>query len=142
MGGAGIEGRCLCGAVRLTAWPRKAEMDACHCAMCRRWSGGVFLAVPCERIDVRDTASLAVHASSEWAERGFCRDCGSSLFWRMQDGSGDTAVSTQIFETPDQFLFAEEIFIDHKPSNYDFAGERKRLTADETIAQFNGTQEG
>ncbi|WP_152047921.1 GFA family protein [Aureimonas psammosilenae] len=137
-----INGQCLCGGVRLTAWPRKVEMDACHCGTCRRWSGGVFLAVPCERIEIADESTLGLYASSEWGERGFCFTCGSSLFWRMQDGSGDIAVSTQLFESPDRFLFAEEIFIDHKPSNYEFAGERKRLTADETIAQFNGMQEG
>jgi len=142
MGEGAIEGHCLCASVRLTAWPRRMEMDACQCAMCRRWAGGVFLAVPCERIEIADETTVTVYPSSEWGERGFCRTCGSNLFWRMQDGSGDIAVSTQLFEQPERFLFAEDIFIDHKPSNYDFAGARRRLTGAETIAQFNGTQEG
>ncbi len=31
--------------------------------------------------------SLTWFASSEYASRGFCRVCGSSLFWRLDDGS-------------------------------------------------------
>ncbi|WAJ31090.1 GFA family protein [Antarcticirhabdus aurantiaca] len=139
--GEPLSGQCLCGAVAFTARPLKPEMDVCHCGMCRRWSGGVFMAVPCTDVSVADDAALGVYASSEWGERVFCRTCGASLFWRMRDGSGHVAVSMPAFENSELFVFAEEIFIDDKPSTYEFAGERRRLTGAETQDQFVGSQE-
>ncbi|RZJ28145.1 MAG: GFA family protein [Brevundimonas sp.] len=110
-------------------------MHACHCESCRRWSGGVYLSVECEDVVVEDAAALATFASSDWAERQFCRACGSSLFWRTRDGAL-TAVSIQAFDDPSAFSFVDEIFIDSKPSSYDFAGDRPRRTGEEVMAQF------
>lgn len=85
--GGARSGGCLCGAVRLQATLRSEEVGACHCRMCRKWSGGVFLAVECESVILGDSASVGVYRSSDYGERVFCRNCGSSLLWRMQDGS-------------------------------------------------------
>ncbi len=136
-------GGCLCGAVRYTAVPEKPEMDVCHCQMCRRWSGGVFMSVPCSDLAVADERALGRYASSEWAERLFCKECGTSLFWRFQDdGGGHVAVAYQSFDDLPPVSFAEEIFIDSKPALYDFAGERRRRTGAEVIAAFEAQQEG
>jgi len=131
---ARLSGRCLCGAVTFTAIP-KPDMHACHCEYCRRWSGGVFLSIECSDIEVASPEAVGVFDSSEWAERRFCKTCGSSLFWALKDGSG-TAVSVQAFDDPSTFVFADEIFIESKPSNYAFAGDRPRRTGEEVMAQF------
>lgn len=139
---ARASGGCLCGAVRYTAVPEKLEMDVCHCGMCRRWSGGVNMSVPCKDLVIEDERALGRYASSEWAERLFCKECGSSLFWRMQsDASGHVAVSFQSFDDLAPFTFAEEIFIDEKPALYAFAGDRPRKTGAEVIAAFEAQQE-
>lgn len=127
-----VEGRCLCGAVTFSATP-KGGMGACHCEMCRRMSGGVFLAVECED-DLTVEGPLKTFDSSEWAQRQFCSECGSTLFWRPKAG-GSTAVSVQAFADPGAFAFESEIFIDAKPISYDFAGDRPRLTEAEVVAQ-------
>lgn len=126
-------GRCLCGAVTYTATLAKAEMDACHCSMCRRWSGGVFMAVPCSDVRLDGGDNVGVYASSDWAERVFCKACGSSLVWRMR-GGGFTAVSYQSLDDKSGLSFAEEIFIDEKPDLYSFAGHRRLKTGAEVIA--------
>jgi hypothetical protein len=36
-------GRCLCGAVSFSAEEVKSEISACHCRMCQRISGGIFI---------------------------------------------------------------------------------------------------
>lgn len=131
-----LSGRCLCGAVTFTGKP-KGGMHACHCDFCRRWSGGVYLSVECVDLEVADPSALGVYESSEWADRRFCRTCGSSLFWVMKD-SGLTAVSVQAFDDPSAFAFKDEIFIDSKPCNYAFAGERPRKTGAEVMAEFGG----
>jgi hypothetical protein len=131
-----LSGRCLCGAVTFTATPAHG-MHACHCESCRRWSGGVYLAVDCgDSVEVADTAALGTYGSSDWAERQFCRTCGSTLFWRLKAG-GMTAVSVQAFDAPSAFAFETEIFVDSKPANYAFAGDRPRLTGQEVMAQFS-----
>ena len=128
-------GRCLCGAVRFTAVTADT-MHACHCEICRRQSGGVFLSVDCgDSVVVEDEAALTTFESSDWAERQFCARCGSNLFWRGKDGATVMA-SIQAFDDPSVFVFADEFCIDAKPSTYAFAGDRPRLTTDELMAMF------
>lgn len=130
-------GQCLCGTVKFTATPTKNEMGVCHCGMCRRWSGGVFTAVSCgASVEVEDDSQLGVYVSSDWGERCFCRKCGSTLFWRMRDGS-NVAVSAQAFDDPEAFNFTSEIFIDEKPSNFEFANETKKQTSAELFAELD-----
>lgn len=132
-----LAGRCLCGAVTFTAIP-KHGMHACHCESCRRWTGGVYLGVDCgDSVGVDNPEAVAVYDSSDWATRSFCRTCGSTLFWTLK-GGGLTAVSVQAFDDPSIFAFESEIFIESKPGNYDFAGDRVRMTGEEVMAQFAG----
>ena len=130
-------GRCLCGAVTFTATPVHG-MHACHCESCRRWSGGVYLGVDCgDSVEVANADSVTTFESSAWADRSFCSACGSTLFWTLKAG-GMTAVSVQAFDDPSAFAFENEIFIDAKPANYAFAGDRPRLTGAEVFARFSG----
>jgi hypothetical protein len=137
-----LSGGCLCGAVRFTATPKSREMDVCHCGMCRKWSGGVFMSVSCSDVRVKDDGRLASYAASDWAIRQFCRDCGSSLFWRLREDEGHVAVALGSLDETADFTFLEEIFIEEKPSLYAFAGERPRLTGAEVWARFEAQQEG
>lgn len=134
-----MSGGCLCGAVRFSAIPQHAEMDVCHCSMCRRWSGGVFMGVMCVAgsLSLENESALGIYTSSEWGERCFCKQCGSNLFWRMQDGSA-CAVSAQAFDDPQAFAFTMQIYVEEQPANYTFANETKRLTGAEVTAMFAG----
>lgn len=139
---ARLEGRCLCGSVRFLAKPVSDEMGACHCSMCRQWSGGVFLSVDCgNSLEIIKGDDLGFYGSSAWGERGFCKACGSTLMWRMRDGSHNV-VSIQAFENPSQFKFGSEIFIDSKPENYAFANDTRKMTEAEVLAAYAPTQEG
>ncbi|MDQ1153851.1 GFA family protein [Brevundimonas sp. SORGH_AS_0993] len=126
-------GRCLCGGVTFTAAP-KGGMHACHCATCRRLSGGVLFSVDCGD-SVRVTGEVATFASSEWAVRQFCPACGTGLFWRSNDGAV-TMVSAQAFDDPTAFALEDEFCIESKPATYALAGDRPRLTTDELYARF------
>ena len=135
-----LSGRCLCGAVRFTAVPKKMHMDACHCGMCRRWSAGPFMGVSCcDTVKVENEDSLRAYISSDWGERVFCAECGTSLFWRMRDGS-ETSVSMNAFDDVSGFVFTDEIFVDEKPANYDFANATHKMTGAEVIAAFSAQQ--
>lgn len=137
MSGVSLKGQCLCGGVKFEATLEKRQMGACHCSMCRRWSGGVFLVAEfgAGALKVADESQLGVYKSSEWGERCFCKTCGSTLFWRMQDGSAG-AISIQAFDDPGQFEFVQEIFVDEQPRNYAFSNATQRLTGQQFLDAF------
>lgn len=131
-----VEGECLCGSVRVTAKPKTNQFGACHCGICSQWGGGPLLAVECEdRVSFEGDSHIGVYASSEWAERGFCKQCGTHLFYRLKD-QPFYAVPIGLFGEGQSWEFASQIFIDHKPSYYSFANPTKNLTGAEVFAQF------
>ncbi len=140
--GERISGKCLCEAVTFEATLTDGAMHVCHCSMCRRWTGGMltYLTVEAGSLDLRSDA-LSVYRSSEWGERGFCARCGSSLFWRTQDGLV-ADVSAQAVDDSGRFPFASEIFIDEKPGNYAFANATRKVTGEEFMAKAQESHAG
>ncbi len=78
-------GSCLCGAVRYTVWcPLDEEIRPCHCSQCRKQSGHYASYVQVETwdaVEIEGADSVTWYAASEDARRGFCKTCGSQLFW-------------------------------------------------------------
>ncbi len=137
--GERITGRCICGAATFAATLKDGAMHACHCDMCRRWTGGVLLYLPVETEDfeLSGGGAIGIYQSSEWAERGFCKLCGTSLFWRMRDGGG-ADVSAQAVDDSGRFPFESEMFIEEKPANYAFANDTLKRTGAEVMAEHHG----
>ena len=133
-----LTGGCLCGAVRFTAAPREREYGACHCDSCRRWAGGPFMAIPCGRtLKIEGDAQLGVYRSSKWAERMFCKKCGTSLFLKLT-GNGHCNVSIEAFDDNADFEQVVQYFIDEKPAHYAFVNDTKKMTGAELYALFAG----
>ena len=137
---AALNGQCLCGAVAFTAVPENDEAGACHCGMCQRWAGGVSIMCSCESLTITKADGLGIYNSSEWGERGFCRECGSSLFWRAKEG-WHSSVSAAAFDNYDNLRMTLEIFYDRKPGFYALANDTKKMTEAETIAFFTGGED-
>lgn len=77
-----ITGGCQCGAVRYAMHVECVEKPhVCHCRMCQKATGGVFAALAgCAKDRLEWTRGApAFFASSNLAQRGFCRDCGTPL---------------------------------------------------------------
>lgn len=128
-------GTCLCGAVKITASEINPNLGVCHCNMCRKWSAGPYLSVDCgQKVTIEGKDSLAQYDSSEWASRGFCNKCGTSLFYYLKPKS-QYIVSSEIFRDQ-KFNFDHEIFIDEKPAYYDFANDTKKMTGEEVFKAF------
>lgn len=130
-----LNGHCLCGAVRFTADEVETHFHACHCGMCRRWAGGPLFAAMAGKVRFDGGDDVARYASSDWAERGFCRRCGSHLFYYLKSAD-QYALAVGAFDDPTPFRLAGEIFIDDQPPGYAFAGDLERLTGAETLARF------
>jgi len=141
---AGRTGRCLCGAITYELAETPTAYGACHCAMCRRWTGGIELGLQVPPGGIAfDGEAPATYASSDWAERGFCTTCGSSLFWRLTaDGpmKGLLSVSMGSLDDAEGMVFDTEVYVDHAPASHGFAdpGTRRRLTGAELQELMNG----
>jgi hypothetical protein len=131
-----ISGRCLCGAVSFTAEIAGRGIDACHCAMCRRWTCGPFLGLAHRgAVNFKGAEHIGVYASSDWAERAFCRVCGSSLYWRLR-GTDEYSFCAGTLDDQSALALSTEIFIDEKPGYYAFANETRKLTGEEAMASL------
>lgn len=140
---ASKSGSCLCGEVEYELAEEPTSYGACHCGMCRKFSGGIELGIQVPPGGVRfvPTDKLAIYESSEWAERGFCMLCGSSIFWRLTaEGpmQGMFSIAAGTLEDMSGMTFDAEVYIDCKPASHEFAGERTRLTQAEVEAMAAG----
>jgi len=140
-------GGCLCGAVRYTLKSPPKSLGACHCSMCRKFSGGIELGldVPADAITFQSEETLRVYVSSEWAERGFCTKCGSSLFWRLTAPGpmqGLFSLSAGSLDDLGDLELDQEVYIDMKPAGYALTGDHKRLTEADVMAMVAAAQEG
>ena len=137
-----LSGGCLCGGVRFTAAPANRDVAACHCGMCRKWSGGPFLVLDCaDTLKIDDDANLGVYRSSEWAERCFCKQCGTPLFYRLISQNLHF-VSAEAFDDREGYAFTAQIFVDDKPSYYEFANHTHNMTGAEVLAAFEPPDAG
>lgn len=137
MTGDTLTGSCLCGAITFEVHQDRTGVDACHCRMCRTWSGGPLItvrAVKPDMIALEGAEHLSTYRSSEWAERTFCSRCGSNLWFAFLP---DNHVSflAGLFDLPDGYEMREQIFIDEKPDYYDFAQDTPRKTGAEVVAE-------
>ncbi len=128
-------GKCLCGSVAFSLEKPPLQVNLCHCGMCRRWGGGLPLAAIHARVTLHADNSLRWWKSSEWAERGFCAECGSSLFWRAP-GMEEWGVSAGALDDIADLTIGGHIYIDDKPVFYEFADDTPRQSGAEFTAQF------
>ncbi len=104
-------GSCLCGDVAFDIAVALPAPDICHCRSCRKQSGHCFAStdIPKTALTITSSDTLAWFQSSEKIRRGFCKRCGSSLFWGplhrdwiavamgSLDGPTETCVKMHIF---------------------------------------------
>jgi hypothetical protein len=136
------EGGCLCGAVRFKAVLTGTHFGACHCPMCRKWTGSALLGitVPEGNVTWVGAEHIALRQSSAWGERAWCRDCGSNIWFRVTVAgpySGNVELPLGLFDDANGLTMTNEIYIDMKPDSYAFAGSgRQVLTRAECVEKF------
>ena len=84
-------GGCLCGAVKYRIRGDLRGVVNCHCAKCRHFHGnfGAYTRVAFDDIEILEDGDLkwfrSVTDETPNVYRGFCAECGSSLFWHPRD---------------------------------------------------------
>lgn len=105
-------GQCLCGSVSFRLHGPLRDVVNCHCSQCRRTHGhfAAYTSLPTAAIELTRAAGLKWYVASERARRGFCGECGASLFW-VRTGSSDTAVAAGALDPPTGLRTVRHIFV-------------------------------
>lgn len=128
-----VAGACLCGAIAFRAILDKAEATACHCSQCRRWSGHHWASinVPAGSLAFdKGEDRVGWYRASDYARRGFCRDCGSALFWhadRLDEHKDRIAIGAGSLAAPTGVELTTHIFVADKGDYYDIADGARQL---------------
>jgi len=131
-----VKGNCLCNSVQIEAQSVSHNVGVCHCRMCRKWTGGPLLAVEASgAVNFNGEGNIGRYQSSEWAERGFCKKCGTHLFYHLFEND-QYIVPAGLFDSDDGFVLQHQIFIEEKPTYYHFVEKTKNMTGAEVFAEF------
>lgn len=139
-----IDGHCLCGAVTVRAARIADVMSACHCEMCRRWSGSIQMGIDAPEAAVTVSGPVKTYASSEFSERAWCDRCGSAL-WLRNTAGPDTGLYEFVpglFENAAGARLIREVYADRCPDGYALAGEIERVSKADYEARHMHVPEG
>ncbi|MEM7322984.1 MAG: GFA family protein [Actinomycetota bacterium] len=93
-------GRCGCGEVTLQVDRLQRHVMQCHCENCRRLTGNFVSAVRVREVDLRwsDPNGHMAEQDYGYAQYGFCRNCGSTLFFRAVERPEEPSVMVGLFD--------------------------------------------
>jgi hypothetical protein len=119
---SGLQGSCLCGAVRFRLAQAPTEPTACHCTQCRKQSGHFFASanLPKQALHLEGAEHLSWYQASAKVRRGFCARCGAWLFWEPL-GRDWTSVALGAIDGPTGLRLQRHIFVADKGDYYDIA---------------------
>lgn len=125
-----LTGHCLCGAVTITVdGAHDPRPGACHCRMCQRWSGGLFLCFEAGASAVTVAGPVARHRSSPFAERAFCTTCGSHLWMRDLDAAdAPYELMPGLFDAARDWPLHSEIYTDRAMASVHLHGAHRCAT--------------
>ena len=112
-------GSCLCGAVRYEVTGPLRDVIECHCAMCRKTHGhvGAYTAAPKNALTILESRGLRWYASSEKARRGFCSECGGTLFYDPLQ-KDYTSIAAGTLDPPTGLRTSLQIFVASRGDYY------------------------
>ena len=119
---------CLCGGVSFELHGPLDSVVACHCSQCRKQTGNYWASTHTADADLKmlKSQTLAWYRASENAQRGFCKACGSTLFWK-KDGSDVTSVCAGAIDGESGLKLAGHIYVADAGDYYEIAGGGYRL---------------
>ena len=128
------EGGCLCGAVRYEVKGRLRDVVNCHCSMCQRLHGNFGPHSKARKVNIAMTRSdgLAWYKTSDKARRGFCRECGSGMFWEPFDLDATGIIAGTLDNSTDLKTIGH-IFVGEKLDFYEI---------NDDLPQFDGSSRG
>ncbi len=127
-------GGCHCGAVRYEVIGPLRDVINCHCSMCQKSHGNFGPHSKARKVNITITKNtgLAWYKTSDIARRGFCRECGSGLFWEPFDLEA-TGIIAGTIDSPTGLKTIGHIFVGEKADYYEITDDHP---------QFEGSSDG
>ena len=123
-----MQGSCLCGSVTISvAAGHDTRASACHCDLCRRWTGSAFWGFSAQDDQVAVTGQVTRYRATSFSERGFCAICGTHLW--IHDDAGGYDLMPGLFPDAAAMPLDHEVYIDRALASVRLAGDHPRQTA-------------
>ena len=115
-----VNGACLCGALRFEADLPTLWVAHCHCTLCQRNAGAALVTwagFDENNVRIKDSKGLLKwFSATENAFRGFCSQCGSTLFFKSARWPGELHITVvNIEQTLDRAPQAHVFWDTHQP---------------------------
>ena len=112
-------GECLCGSVKFKLNGKLRDIINCHCSQCMRTHGnyGAYTAVNKKDLVFLNDEGLKWYYSSINARRGFCQNCGASIFFERFGGK-TISIAAGMLVYYEILKTSAHIFFDEKPDYY------------------------
>ena len=123
-------GGCYCGAVRYEVKETLRGVVNCHCSQCRRLNGNYGSHSKAAKINITviKDEGLSWHKISDSVRRGFCRECGSGLFWEPYHQDA-TAIVAGSLDSPTGLKTIGHIFVGDKSDFYEITDDLQQFQA-------------
>lgn len=116
-------GGCLCGGVRFEVRGPLLDVIDCHCSKCRRFHGHVAAYTATNRENLvfvqSDTLQWFRSTTDETphVHRGFCNNCGSSLFWDPR-GKPRISIAAGALDAPTGLTTTGHVWVSQRGDYY------------------------
>ncbi len=132
-------GGCLCQAVRYEVHGPLRGVIACHCMQCRRTSGHYVAATATrpENLIITEGRGLRWYQPPGLYKRGFCKHCGSSLFFEPESG-GRISIAAGTFDNSLGIKLAAHIFVEEAGDYYDISDDAVQVIGGQHDVQMPG----
>jgi len=117
-------GGCQCGAVRYRFTRPLNGIVNCHCSQCRRTHGhfGAYTNADLDQFQLLEERGLKWFRASDIARRGFCKECGATLFW-SGDSDDQIGISAGTLDEPTGLETIGHIFVADKGDYYEITDD-------------------
>ena len=114
-----LSASCLCKGVNISIRGEFRPVINCHCIQCTKTHGNfaAYTSVLEENIFFKSKKTLKWFKSSTKARRGFCNNCGASIFFK-RSGSRSVSISAGLFKKPTKLKTISHIYIQNKRDYY------------------------
>ena len=121
------KGSCLCGEISYEVTGDLRDVINCHCNQCLKFHGNYasYTNAKKKEIKISNYNKISWYKSSEIAKRGFCTNCGSSLFWDKLS-TDSLSIAAGSLNKPTNLVTSKNIFI-QDASDYYCINDNKKL---------------
>lgn len=126
-------GGCLCGAVRYEVRRPLRNVINCHCSKCRRTHGHTAPYTSARREDLVLTKQdglkwyRSITDETPNVHRGFCKECGSSLFWDPRSIGENIAISAGTLDSPTGLKTIGHVWVSQAGDYYEITDDLPRF---------------